>query len=186
MFKNIQYYKNLIVEAEKKREKLSLINLSYKMGDLDPVFSETQIKQHYDKLARNYVTRYNNNEGDDAFNEAGAYLHNIYFPQFKPVSGSNKPTGAVLTLIVDHFKSFENFQKEIEKTAMSIQGSGWVYLDKFGNIKTIKNHQIKSNIVLLIDWWEHAWFTDYGPDKAKYLKNIWRVIDWNVINSRLI
>ena len=68
---------------------------------------------------------------------------------------------------------------------MGIQGSGWVYLSRSGDVKTIKNHAIRQDIVLLIDWWEHAWALDYQADKSKYLKNIWRAIDWSVINDRL-
>jgi len=68
---------------------------------------------------------------------------------------------------------------------MKIQGSGWVYMDKNGNIKTIVNHEIKPDIILLIDWWEHAWALDYQANKEKYLDNIYKVIDWNVINPRL-
>ena len=68
---------------------------------------------------------------------------------------------------------------------MGIQGSGWIYMNRNGDIKTIKNHQIRRDIALLVDWWEHAWYTDYGPEKAKYLNNVWRIIDWGVINSRL-
>ncbi len=52
---------------------------------------------------------------------------------------------------------------------MGIQGSGWVYLATDGNIKTIKNHEVKSDILFLVDWWEHAWILDYGSDKKKYL-----------------
>ena len=57
----------------------------------------------------------------------------------------------------------------------------WIWL----NIKTIKNHEVKSDILLLIDWWEHAWILDYGSDKKKYLKDIWKIINWNVISTRL-
>jgi Fe-Mn family superoxide dismutase len=32
--------------------------------------------------------------------------------------------------------------------------------------------------------WEHAFLVDYGTDKKKYLENIWRIINWNVINAR--
>ena len=69
---------------------------------------------------------------------------------------------------------------------MSIQGSGWVYVNSKGDIKTIKNHAIKKDIILLIDWWEHAWALDYQKDKKKYLKNIWKIIDWDHVNSLLI
>jgi Fe-Mn family superoxide dismutase len=68
---------------------------------------------------------------------------------------------------------------------MGIQGSGWVYLSKNGQIKTITNHAIKHDIILLIDWWEHSWALDYQADKQKYLNNIWRIINWSVINDRL-
>ena len=68
---------------------------------------------------------------------------------------------------------------------MSIQGSGWVYLSKSGKIKTIKNHEIKKDIVLLIDWWEHAWALDYQSDKKSYLNNIWSIINWDAINDKI-
>ena len=186
MTSDIVYYKNLISEAETKREKLVLEKLPINPKDLSPVMSEDTIDYHYNSLARSYVDRYNKKEGDDEFNLAGAYLHNLFFPQLKEPSSANKPHGNIKLLIDDKFENFENFKEAIEKTAMGIQGSGWVYLDKAGNIKTIKNHQVKPNIVLLIDWWEHAWALDYQSDKIKYLKNIWRIIDWSVINDRLI
>jgi Fe-Mn family superoxide dismutase len=68
---------------------------------------------------------------------------------------------------------------------MSVQGSGWIYLSRSGDIKIIKNHSKRTDIALLIDWWEHAWFDDYGTNKSKYLNNIWRIINWNAVNSRL-
>jgi len=48
-----------------------------------------------------------------------------------------------------------------------------------------KNHKEVANIVLLIDWWEHAWALDYQADKSKYLDNIWKIINWDIVNSRL-
>ena len=76
-------------------------------------------------------------------------------------------------------------KEEFLKEAMSIQGSGWVYLARNGKIKKIKNHQIKNDIILLVDWWEHAWALDYQSKKDKYLENIWKIINWDVVNDRL-
>jgi Fe-Mn family superoxide dismutase len=73
---------------------------------------------------------------------------------------------------------------EFEKVAMSLQGSNWVYLADNGTIKTIKNHEVRNDILLLVDWWEHAWILDYGSDKKKYLNEQWKIINWNVINTR--
>jgi Fe-Mn family superoxide dismutase len=173
------------VKADADKDRLTQLQLRYAKGDLDPVISEETINYHYGKLYKTYVDRYNKGEGDPDFNEAGAFLHRIYFEQFQLPTTSNDPNGLAETLVLKHYSDFDELKSEFEKAAMAIQGSGWVYLARNGQIKTIKNHQIRSDIVLLIDWWEHAWALDYQADKAKYLKNIWRIIDWNVINNRL-
>lgn len=170
---------------EKSKDVLELNKLPYGRDELAPVLSKETIDYHYGKLAKGYVDRYNAGEGDADFNRAGAHLHNIFFSQLQPVSAGNKPQGAVSALINQHYGSYERFQEELQSVAMSIQGSGWVYLAKNGSIKTIKNHQIKNDIVLLIDWWEHAFAIDYQWDKARYLKNMWRIINWDAVNQRL-
>lgn len=174
-----------LVEAKSKTDALEQCKLPYSRKDLYPALSEDALDYHYGKLYKGYVDRFNSGEGDADFNEAGAFLHNLYFSQLQELGGGNKPTGASLALIKRKFKSFEQFQEAIQEEAMKIQGSGWVYLSRSGDIKTIKNHTIKQDIALLIDWWEHAWALDYQADKAKYLKNFWRIIDWEVINRRI-
>jgi len=165
--------------------KLVLEKLPYSKDGLHPVMSADTIKYHRDNLAAGYVRRYNEGQGDEKFNEAGAFLHNIFFPQLKPPEGKSSPYGVCLDLINEKYGSFDEFKKEFKKEAMSIQGSGWIYMDTSGSIKKIANHQIKKNIALLIDWWEHAWALDYKQDKGKYLDNIWKIIDWKVVNDRL-
>ncbi len=164
---------------------LELFKLPYHREDLDPSISLDTINYHYGKLAKTYVDRYNAGEGDADFNEAGAYLHNILFPQYKKYSGSNAPTGAALEFIKKHHKTFDNFKEKFTKVAMGIQGSGWVYLARNGEIKTIVNHQIRSDIVLLVDWWEHSFQFDYGSDKKKYLENQWKIINWDIVSAKI-
>ena len=167
------------------KEKLELVKLPYDRTALTPVLSKTNLDNHYGKLAKGYVDRYNAGEGDKSFNAAGAYLHNLFFPQFRSPRSNNHPTSTVKSLIDRKFKSFDKFKEEVAEKAMKLQGSNWIYLSTNGTIKTIQNHQKRTDILLLIDWWEHAWVTDYGSDKAKYLKNIWRIINWDEINKRL-
>ena len=157
--------------------------LNFKRDALEPVLSENAIDIHYGKLYKGYVDRFNKGEGDPDFNEAGAYLHNIYFAQLTSPSDNDTPQGAILAFIEKHFKTWKNFKDQFEIEAMKIQGSGWIYLARNGEIKTIKNHQIKQDIVILIDWWEHAWFLDYGADKKSYLRNHWKILDWELISS---
>ena len=56
-----------------------------------------------------------------------------------------------------------------------------------GNIKTIANQGFKKGmrIALLVDMWEHSYVLDYGHKKAKYLENIWKIINWTTVNDRL-
>jgi Fe-Mn family superoxide dismutase len=159
--------------------------LSYKSDDLEPSISENTIDYHYGKLYKAYVDRYNKGDGDPDFNEAGAFLHDILFRQYQKPTSSNAPAHISENFINKYFTSFDNFKDAFEKEAMSIQGSGWVYLARDGSIKTIKNHQIKMDIVLLVDWWEHAWALDYQADKKAYLRNQWKIINWNLIGSRI-
>jgi Fe-Mn family superoxide dismutase len=166
-------------------KELKQVSLKYSIDGLGRSLSKQAMSYHYGKLYKAYVDRYNKGEGDADFNEAGAFLHSIYFSQFTSPTGSNKPTGAVLALIEEHHTSWDKFQTEFEKTAMGIQGSGWVYLAQDGKIKTITNHAIKNDIVLLIDWWEHSWALDYQADKKGYLNNQWKIIDWDFVNTRL-
>lgn len=173
-----------LVEAA-SRDKLVLEPLPYNRGGLSPVMSRATIDYHYGKLAQGYVDRYNRGEGDKTFNEAGAYLHNIFFPQLRPPKSNNKPFGASLALIKRKHGSLEELKEKMLKEAMKIQGSGWVYMSRTGDIKTIRNHQKRSDIALLIDFWEHAWAKDYGADKKRYFENIWRCIDWGRINIRI-
>ena len=177
------FIKNL-TEGRTLKE-LKQVDLKYPLDGLGRSLSKQTLSYHYGKLYKTYVDRFNKGEGDLDFNEAGAFLHSIYFSQFIKPKNSNKPTGAVLSLIEEHYTSWEKFQQAFEKTAMGIQGSGWVYLAQDGKIKTITNHAIKNDIVLLIDWWEHSWALDYQADKKGYLNNQWKIIDWDYVNTRL-
>ena len=172
-----------LLEA-KEKGKLEQIKLPYSRTALAPVMSSAEIDLHYGKLYKGYVDRYNKGEGDSKFNEAGAYLHSIFFSQFKH-PGSQRPTGRIADIINYHHTNFVDFKKNFKEEAMKIQGSGWIYLSKSGQIKTIRNHAKRTDIALLVDWWEHAWSLDYHSDKAKYLDNIWRIIDWDAVNRRL-
>ena len=175
------FIRNVLLEG--KPDTLEIKSLPYNKDELDPVISEATINYHYGKLAKAYAERYNKGEGDATFNEAGVFLHNILFQQYQTPKSSNKPVGAVLELIETHYKTFDQFKEEFLKVAMTIQGSGWVYLATDGKIKTITNHAIKKDIVVLVDWWEHAWALDYQADKKKYLENQWKIINWEHINE---
>jgi Fe-Mn family superoxide dismutase len=180
-----------LVEASTRPAKLETTPLPYARDALEPVMSEASIDYHYEHLAKGYAKRYNADVGNTGgtytrdFNRAGNFLHNKFFPQLRAPKGANRPRGAVLVLIEDKFKTYEDFREEFKKVFMSIQGSGWCYLSTSGTVKVIPNHAVRTDIAVLIDAWEHAWALDYQADKEKYLDNIWKIIDWDVCNERL-
>ena len=174
-----------LVEASTRPAKLETTPLPYSEKALEPVMSKESINYHFEHLAKGYAKKYNAGEGNADFNRAGSFLHNKFFPQLQAPKGANRPRGAVLALIEDNFKTYEDFKIAFKEIAMKIQGSGWVYLSTNSTIKTIANHAVRTDICVLVDWWEHAWALDYQWDKERYLDNIWKIIDWNVCNERL-
>lgn len=163
---------------------ISQIKLPYSRSALQPVMSGATVDLHFGQLYKGYVDRYNSGEGDRTFNEAGAYLHSIWFSQFHAPS-NQKPHGQILTIINRNHKDFSDFKEKFREAALKIQGSGWIYLSKSGHIKIIHNHAKRTDIALLVDWWEHAYQKDYGTNKKKYIDSIWRIMDWDAINRRL-
>jgi Fe-Mn family superoxide dismutase len=179
---NFGFIRNTILR-EGRPSSLKIEALPYGAKDLAPAISRDTIDYHYEELAKTYAKRYNAGEGDPEFNEAGVFLHNTLFQQYQKPSDSNTPTGKILELIEKHYTTFTGFKEAFLKEAMTIQGSGWVYLARDGKIKTIVNHEIKKDIVVLVDWWEHAWALDYQSDKKSYLKNQWTIMNWEHING---
>ena len=175
-----------IVESltESRKKNIELDKLKYSHTDLSPVLSKDTLNYHYDNLAKGYVKRYNSGEGDSDFNYAGAFLHNIYFAQFRSPQESNTPNGPVLNLIKRKYGWWRDFKEQFKEEAMKIQGSGWIYMSYTGDIKTIVNHEVRDDILILIDWWEHAWSLDYQADKKQYLENTWKIMNWGHINTR--
>lgn len=161
--------------------------LPYQMQDLEPVISEQTTKYHYSVLGKGYVDRYNRGEGDANFNYSGAVLHNLFFRSLTPPRAANRPTGASSDLIDSVYGGFNQFRQEFEDQGVEHQGAGWVYLSADGKIGTLPNQSYRKSakIVLPIDIWEHAYFLDYGPDRRKYLENIWRIVDWTIVNDRI-
>ena len=174
-----------IIEATTRPAKLETTPLPYGEKDLDPVLSKENIIYHYEHLAKGYAKRYNSGEGNANFNRAGSFLHNKFFPQLRAPKAANRPRGAVLELIEEHFKTWEDFKDAFKEAAMKVQGSGWIYLSTTGEIKTIANHAVRTDICMIIDWWEHSWSLDYQWDKESYLNNMWKIINWDVCSERI-
>lgn len=177
--------KNVMREA--KEEKLELEKLSYNADALAPVLSKENVDYHYKILSAGYVNRYNNGEGDADFNYGGAKLHNLFWQQFKPAKESSTFDGPIAQTITANHGDLKGLTEKMVEAAMTIQGSGWVYMTKTGTIKTTPNQSFKTDVFMPIDMWEHS-FTDYIPAKdakKKYIESVMKLMDWDKLNRRL-
>lgn len=172
-------FNDFIAEA---KEELKIKPLKFARNALEPILSKKAIDIHW-ALTKGYFKKYE--DTGDSFQKAGAVLHNFWWEQFcPPVSGTNEPKGRILELILKKFKSYPEFIEKFNESALGVHGSAWTVLKKDGTISIIPNHKIESDLLLIIDSWEHS-MVDYLPVKKDYYKNIWQIIDWDFIQSRL-
>lgn len=158
--------------------------LRISFAEAEPVLSATNLNYHYTILYSNYIDKAKDDSADE-FAIAGAFLHQKYFSQMQPTNAMGSPDGKAKDFINLYFNNYLQFKQEFITKAMSIKGSGWCYLTTSGTIEVIENHKFVGDVALIVDMWEHAYYTDYGPDKESYLNNIWKLIDWSVISDRI-
>lgn len=172
-----------LIEKVSAEDEVYKIKLPVPMNQLTDVFSKETMDLHYGTLYGNYVKKALAGEGE--FQVAGAKLHTLFFEQFQEAASTNNPTGAAKILIEDKFGSYQAFKDAFTEEAKSIHGSGWCYLSTTGKIKTIPNHKVLTDVAVIIDMWEHSFIVDFGADKDKYLKDVWKIINWDIVNARL-
>ena len=195
---------------------LTLISLPYAPAALEPVISRETMEYHYGKHLQTYVDNLNKlvvgtefeampleeivcKSSGGIFNNAGQILnHNLYFTQFRPVTGNPSPVTDIASPLLDaitrDFGSLEAFKAEFEQKGVSLFGSGWVWLsaDKDGKLvitqETNANNPITKGLkpLLTMDVWEHAYYIDYRNRRAAHLQALWSIINWDEINRRYI
>lgn len=186
-----------------------LIELPYATNALEPYISQETIELHHGKHLQTYVNNLNkaivgspqahhhltqivaNSEGV-VFNNAGQVLnHNLYFLQFSP-QGGGRPKGDLAYAIQKQWGTFEAFKKSFETQALTLFGSGWVWLalDGEGMLHILQepngSNPVKQGMIPLLgfDVWEHAYYLDYTNRRADHITGLWNIVDWDVVGAR--
>lgn len=183
--------------------------LPYATDALEPVISKMTVEYHYGKHEKAYIdnlnrlikdTEYEDMDLEDIirhsegalFNNASqAWNHIFYFFSFNPKS-SHEPSGELRRAIDRDFGSFEKFKEAFVEAGVGLFGSGWVWLsrDEDGRlfITQCKNADspLTSGLVPLLtfDVWEHAYYLDYQNRRADALKQLWDIVDWDLVEDR--
>ncbi len=141
------------------------------------------ILRNLDKIPENIRTAVINNGG-------GHYNHSLFWETMTP-GGSKEPVGNLKKAIEEKFGSFDEFKNEFEKQGAGRFGSGWVSLvAKDGKVEVMSNANQDCpvsqgySVIIANDVWEHAYYLRYQNKRADYLKEWWKVVNWDIAEER--
>ncbi|MEK5234657.1 Fe-Mn family superoxide dismutase [Paenibacillus sp. FSL L8-0470] len=185
--------------------------LPYAYNALEPYIDEKTMTIHHDKHHQSYVDGLNKAEiklaearktndfdlvkhweRELAFNGAGHYLHTIFWNVMSP-QGGGRPTGALLDAIERSFGSYDAFKTQFTEAANKVEGGGWAILvwsprSRRLEILTAEKHQNLSQWdvvpLLALDVWEHAYYLKHQNNRAAYIQDWWKVVNWPYVSQR--
>jgi len=194
---------------------VTLPDLPYDYNALEPVISAETMTLHHTKHHNTYVTNFNIalekldkavTEGDTSgiialegplkFNGGGHLNHSLFWNNLCAKGSSELKDGPLKTLVEDCFGDVATMKQNLSSMTVAVQGSGWGWLgfdDKSGRIECVTRSnqdplEATTGFVPLlgIDVWEHAYYVDYRNVRPDYVNAIWDVIDWEVVEQRLV
>jgi len=175
-------------------------------------FSDTMLKNHF-TLYQGYVT--NTNKVSDLLSQMlkdgktatpefaelkrrfgwefnGMRLHELYFDGLKGSGGLDR-NGALAKKMEKEFGGIDAWEKDF-KACGTMRGIGWVVLyfdttaDRLFN-SWINEHDVAHLAgcvpLLILDVFEHAYFTDYQLKRADYIESFFSNINWSAVESRM-
>lgn len=183
--------------------------LRYKLNDLEPKISARSMDFHYNKHLQGYLDNVNRlvigtkfedcdlkqivTEAEGAlFNNAAQVMnHTLFFDILTPNQTLLEPNGDLLEAIELSFGSFGSMKEQFSAAALSLFGSGWVFLVKKGKELEITSTSnggtpVQDDLtpILTVDVWEHAYYLDYQNRRAEFLVAFWECVDWKRVDER--
>jgi Fe-Mn family superoxide dismutase len=189
--------------------KFELPRLPFELSALEPHISKKTLDYHHGKYHQTYVTNLNNlvigtkfenidletiikvSEGPVFNNAAQIWNHMFYFDSLKP-KNIGIPKSPLFEMINENFGSLSLFKDAFIKSAVSLFGSGWVWLvwNPKGTMEIIQEsnagNPLRKGLIPLLtcDVWEHAYYLDYQNRRTDYLNAFWSLINWEIIEKR--
>lgn len=130
-------------------------------------------------------------------NGGGHFNHTLFWQLMAPEGQRGAPSGALLAAIEGAFGSVDEMKERFTQTALSLFGSGWVWLivtpERELKITATPNQDNplmdipgieRGAPIIALDVWEHAYYLKYQNKRGEYAVNWWNVANWNEINAR--
>ena len=197
------------METATVTKRFTLAPLPYDKKALEPHISEETLTYHHDKHMAAYVNKLNELIADTHYdgmtlediireadgplfnNAAQAWNHEFFFAELSP-EPQTKPEGALAEAIDRDFGSCDALRTQMNKAAVGLFGSGWVWLvaDKAGKLSVVSMPNAGNPLVqgltplLCLDVWEHAYYIDYRNRRADAVAALWDRVDWKKVGER--
>jgi Fe-Mn family superoxide dismutase len=122
----------------------------------------------------------------------GMRLHEYYFSNLATEKKEFNQDSALMAQIKKDFGSFENWERYFRATG-AMRGIGWVILYFDPAVQKLFNvwigehdtgHFAGAIPLLVMDVFEHAYFTDYGSKRPDYIEAFMKAVDWEVVSNR--
>ncbi|GAA4828277.1 superoxide dismutase [Algivirga pacifica] len=129
-------------------------------------------------------------------NAGGHYNHSLLWETLTP-RGKELPGKTLKEAIEQSFVSYEDFLVTFRSAALGVFGSGWAWVCLGDDKKLFICHTPNQNNPLMrqventygtpilgIDVWEHAYYLKYQNDRATYVDNFLKAINWEVVEQK--
>ncbi len=124
-------------------------------------------------------------------NNGGGHANHSLFWKIMGAGKGGVATGPVGDEIKKVFGSFEKFQADFTKAALTRFGSGWAWLGLDGggklHVGSTPNQDsplmLGHRPILGLDVWEHAYYLHYQNRRPDYVAAWWNVVNWDMVNE---
>lgn len=122
-------------------------------------------------------------------NHGGGHYNHTQFWKFMSPDGGGAPAGKLADDLAAMYGDFQSFVDIFGEKALTVFGSGWVWLQPDLSIVTTPNQDSPLNSgsaapILGLDVWEHAYYLDYTYKRADYVQAWWNVVNWQEVQQR--
>ncbi len=189
---------------------VELPELPYSRTALQPHISAETLDLHHGGHHRAYVDKVNaaiagtemealpledivrSSQGSLFEAAAQAWNHAFYWQCLHP-RAAGEPHGALAERINRQYGDVQKLREEFNRAALAVFGSGWAWLVQHpdGRLAVVTTRNANSPLtgnstpLLTCDVWEHAYYTDYQIERARYLEAFWKVVNWDFVSSQL-
>lgn len=127
---------------------------------------------------------------EETFNYDGALLHETYFGGLTKDHKSVQPD--FKKQVEKDFGSYDKWVEDFKATGVAFRGWSLCVFDlNLGRLRNIGADAHNSNgiwnaiVVLALDVYEHAYYTDYGAKRAPYLDAFLKNVNWEDVEAKL-